>query len=45
LGDKESLENLEWKVKNQKVSNVMVTRSNNKLKSLNIQPLSVAKYF
>jgi uncharacterized phage-associated protein len=43
LGDKESLENLERRVKNQKISNIMVTRSN--LKNLNIQPLSVAKYF
>jgi hypothetical protein len=39
-------ENLDWQVKNQrKVSNIMVTRTNNKLKQLNLNPLSVAKYF
>jgi len=28
-----------------KLSNVMATRTNNKLKQLNLNPLSVAKYF
>lgn len=45
FGDKESLE---WKVKNsKKATNIMATRTikATKLKNLNINPLSVAKYF
>lgn len=42
LGDKENLE----KVKNQlKVTNIMVTTKSKKLKQLNLNPLSVAKFF
>jgi uncharacterized phage-associated protein len=45
FGDKENLENLEWQVKNQrKASNAMVAK-NIKLKNLDLNPLSVAKYF
>jgi hypothetical protein len=45
LGDKESLENLEWKGKNpKKVINIMPARTI-KLKNLDLNPLSVAKYF
>ena len=35
---------MDWKVENAKKVSIMVTKSNNKLKQLNLNPLSIAKF-